>query len=623
METVLFWGLCGVLIAGVWGQLDKKPPPEDLTMDQILSRMLGGYEAIANRLTLPGGLVLKELDMYLTQEQFNSLNAKGKRKRRKAISDDSMYWGGGIVPYMFSPGRYDAGDQYFIKVAMRELEKYTCLRFQERTTETDYVDFIDAQGCWSRLGKQGGRQELSLDSNGCRFKGLYLHEIGHAVGLIHEQNRPDRDEFIRVITQNIQPGLQSQFEKYPDNYIDTYRVQYDFPSVMHYGVTAFSRDGRSPTIAAQPAYKAREAEIGRVFQKELSFGDVQVLNSMYRCNDHCDDSVVCDEGGFLDQNCECICPDGTSDCQRGKTRLNPGCRNSQNDWKCNIWAKQGECRRRPDWMNANCARACGTCGNEQNIRQSQANVCENFYDDNTCNKWRENGDCVVAEDWMRQNCRKACSYCDANNPRPNTNCMNAHSNDANCRKWALEGECIINPAWMPGNCASDCHVCTNNGSLPDDGTKTTRGPVVTRPPTITTPPPTTPNPNTCEDRYPTTNCQDFQNRWNFCSVHKMWMEANCMRTCGLCGGGEKEKEMENCKDENQNCPVWAEYNHCVINPGYMLKSCMKSCRVCTSGLREGAQNIVAQLTGADNGSRSSAVSSLSMMAVVTLLVCFL
>ena len=42
-------------------------------------------------------------------------------------------------------------------------------------------------------------------------------------------------------------------------------------------------------------------------------------------------------------------------------------------------------------------------------------------------------------------------------------------------------------------------------------------------------------------------------------------------------------EMENCKDENQNCSVWAEFNHCVINPGYMLKSCMKSCRVCTSG----------------------------------------
>lgn len=40
----------------------------------------------------------------------------------------------------------DAADQYFVKVAMRELEKYTCLRFQPRTNERDYVDFIDAQG---------------------------------------------------------------------------------------------------------------------------------------------------------------------------------------------------------------------------------------------------------------------------------------------------------------------------------------------------------------------------------------------------------------------------------------------------------------------------------------------
>lgn len=68
-------------------------------------------------------------------------------------------------------------------------------------------------------------------------KGLYLHEIGHAIGLIHEQNRPDRDEFIRINVQNIQPGLQSQFEKYPESYINTRNVQYDFPSVMHYGVT--------------------------------------------------------------------------------------------------------------------------------------------------------------------------------------------------------------------------------------------------------------------------------------------------------------------------------------------------------------------------------------------------
>ncbi|XP_056005588.1 zinc metalloproteinase nas-13-like isoform X2 [Ostrea edulis] len=550
------------------GQLDRRTPPKDLTIDQIMSRMLGGYGAIANRLTLPGGLVLKELDMYVTQEQFNALNSNSKRKRRKAVRNPVSYWDGGRVPYRFTPGHFDDGDQYFVKVAMRELEKYTCLRFKERTTETDYVDMMDSQGCWSRLGKEGGRQELSLDRNGCRFKGLYLHEIGHAVGLIHEQNRPDRDGYIRINEQNIQPGLKDQFNKYPVSYINTYAIPYDFPSVMHYGVTAFSRDGRSQTISALPAYKDKEAEIGRVYQKELSFGDVRVLNAMYRCNDHCDDSVRCD-GGFLDQNCECICPDGTSDCMIGKTKLNP----------------------------------------------DQENVCENVYDDDTCNEWRDNGDCVVAEDWMRQNCKMSCNYCSKSNPRPNTNCMNAYSDDTKCRGWALEGECVINPAWMPINCASDCHSCKNNGSIPDEGTKTTRTPTQTRPPVVTTPPPTTPPPDSCEDRYPTSGCQRFQSRWNYCTIYKMWMDANCMKTCELCSGGKREKELDSCKDENRYCPDWARRGDCVFNPSYMLSNCKKSCRVCTSGLREGSDELVQQLM-AENGSTRSAVSQLSILIAI-------
>lgn len=31
--------------------------------------------------------------------------------------------------------------------------------------------------CWSQLGKQGGRQELSLDRNGCRFVSISLSSI--------------------------------------------------------------------------------------------------------------------------------------------------------------------------------------------------------------------------------------------------------------------------------------------------------------------------------------------------------------------------------------------------------------------------------------------------------------
>ena len=35
--------------------------------------------------------------------------------------------------------------------------------------------------CWSYVGKQGGRQEVSL-GNGCEYKGIAIHEIGRFRG---------------------------------------------------------------------------------------------------------------------------------------------------------------------------------------------------------------------------------------------------------------------------------------------------------------------------------------------------------------------------------------------------------------------------------------------------------
>ena len=33
-----------------------------------------------------------------------------------------------------------------------------------------------------------------------------MHEFLHTLGFFHEQSRPDRDTYVRVITENIQPG---------------------------------------------------------------------------------------------------------------------------------------------------------------------------------------------------------------------------------------------------------------------------------------------------------------------------------------------------------------------------------------------------------------------------------
>lgn len=64
-----------------------------------------------------------------------------------------------------------------------------------RTTQSDYVAITsDSNGCWSYVGRTGGRQPLNLQRGnpGCLVLGIVEHEMLHALGIWHEQSRPDR-----------------------------------------------------------------------------------------------------------------------------------------------------------------------------------------------------------------------------------------------------------------------------------------------------------------------------------------------------------------------------------------------------------------------------------------------
>lgn len=183
------------------------------------------------------------------------------------ISGAQFRWPNCRIPYEIDPA---LPNQQRVTDAIAHWQAKTNFRFVVRTTEANWVYFTDAGGCWSMVGMRGGRQTISLGA-GCST-GNAIHEIGHAVGLWHEQSREDRDQFVTINWQNIQSGMASQFQQHITDGDDL--GAYDYGSIMHYPRTAFSANGQETITPTDP-----NAQIGQ--RTGLSPGDIAAVQAMY------------------------------------------------------------------------------------------------------------------------------------------------------------------------------------------------------------------------------------------------------------------------------------------------------------------------------------------------------
>lgn len=581
----------------------------DLSIDEIITQALGGIDLAAQKMLTPGGNILAELDMNLTEEQYQMLYSapeygsletmpffEQKRKKRKAVRRTDLRWPDGVLPYTFADGHFTTKELYIMKTAMREWEKYTCIKFREKTSsDVNFVRIQNGHGCNSQLGMVGGEQILNLDINGCRWKGLYLHEIGHAIGLVHEHQLPNRDDYIDIIYANVAPSMRVWFQKYQSREVNQFDVNYELSSVMHYGTTAFSSDGRSTTI--RPKNKTSTDIIGKVWRKELAFSDVKAVNRMYECAAHCPKNVKCIRGGFVDQNCKCICPDGSNECtaplpgEKMKVDRPTDCVNTYNDWQCHVWATQGECEINPDFMKVSCKRACRVCGNdEEQLGENHVAAwswqwfglftslfpknwvmddCEDSFKNEKCQEWAKNGDCITNKDWMAKFCKKSCGKCSPETKDTGTGDCKNIEDDKDCKKWALKGECITKKKWMHTNCKKSCQLCVAADEPEKDDDNETENKPRNRDDDDED------NVKTgCRDKHNTRECEGWAKK-DECRRNPKWMIPNCRQSCGRCNDGS-------CKNlyDDKKCKYWAKERECFKNPSWMRKNCAESCNSC-------------------------------------------
>ncbi len=212
------------------------------------------YEVIDGQAVLHDDMVLGPVDLVRSgQFVLADPNKEVEGPVKAAALRSLMAWPNGRVPYKIDTLMFPPGSPMFTKImgAISEWNTKTIVKLVPAVGNQYHVNIGFGSGCRSNVGYlgEGANQNIWLSFN-CS-QGNIVHEIGHTVGFHHEQARVDREDFITIEEDNMQPNTEIYFQTYIERGRDGIDFgSYDINSVMQYASHAFSDNGK-PTIVRE------------------------------------------------------------------------------------------------------------------------------------------------------------------------------------------------------------------------------------------------------------------------------------------------------------------------------------------------------------------------------------